>query len=240
MVLSVGGGGGGGGGGSALTIGGVTDQAGGAGGAAGGVTMNSFVGHVGQRFAIVVGAGGTPGTGGAANGGSGGRGGVGGVSSCAGIASADGGSGAAGSPGNSDAVVLNPVGPGNSSDGTDRAPGSGGGAGPSGGGVSGSAYLYAWPGGGGGGTATASGGGAEVVPLEPVELTLPAVGLAPCRGRPQGMAPPTTSTPALLGAEAGAEARPQARGATVAPASGGSWLSPTRVRWPGRDRMSEH
>src|SRR5580704_12071662 len=49
MVLTVGGGGGGGGGGSALTVGGVTDEAGGAGGAAGGVTMNSFVGHVGQR-----------------------------------------------------------------------------------------------------------------------------------------------------------------------------------------------
>ena len=158
-VIALGGGGGGGGGGSALTVGGVLKQAGGAGGASGAVTINAFVGHVGERLKVTVGAGGKGGAGGTVNGGSGERGVAGGASSCAEVASADGGSGGAGSPGNSDAVVLNPVGAGNSSDGTDRTPGSGGGSGPSGGGISGSAYLQAWPGGGGGGTASANRGG---------------------------------------------------------------------------------
>ena len=153
-VVAVGGGGGGGGGGSASTSGGVSDQVGGAGGAAGAVTVKSFYGHTGQRFAIVVTPGGNPGVGGAANGGSGTRGGTGGRSSCVGIASADGGVGGAGSPGNSNATVLGPVAAGNASYGTVRGIGSGGGAGVLGGGVSGSANVYAWPGGGGGGTAS--------------------------------------------------------------------------------------
>jgi hypothetical protein len=158
-VVAVGAGGGGGGAGSASTIGGISDQVGGSGGAAGAVTINDVIARTGEHFAIEVGVPGTPGSGGAVNGGSGERGGTGGSSSCAGIAFADGGVGGDGSPGNSNATVLNPLGAGNSSDGTLRAPGSGGGAEVSGGEMSGSSYLYAWPGGGGGGAASATRGG---------------------------------------------------------------------------------
>ena len=207
-VVTIGAGGGGGGGGSALTAAGVSDQVGGAGGAAGAVTINDVIAKAGQRFAIRVGVGGNPRHRRRANGGSGTRGGTGGTSSCQGVASADGGVGGAGSVGDSDGTVLNPVGAGNSSDGTIRSPGSGGGAGPDGGGMSGSSYLYSWPGGGGGGTASTTEGGSGGGAAGVSGTDSPGGGVGNMSGPVEERATPTASTP-VAPAVAGAVAARQ-------------------------------